>query len=213
MALAALLGGCSMEPRYVRPEAPVPPSWPVGDAYLLRSEAALPAVSYRDIFRDARLQVLIGQALINNRDLRIAAANIEAARAQVRIRRADQLPEIAAGAGGSIADSSNSTFQGSGSRTRRSLSADIGIANFELDLFGRLASLTRAEQDRYLATEAAARATRLTLVGDIADAWLNYAADASLLGIARETADNAARSVQLTRLRLEGGIAPRTDLR
>ncbi len=213
MALAALLGGCSMEPRYVRPQAPVPPSWPVGDAYLLRSEATLPAVSYRDIFRDARLQALIGQALVNNRDLRIAAANIEAARAQVRIRRADQLPEIAASAGGTIADSSNSTVPGSGSRARRSLSADIGIANFELDLLGRLASLTRAEQDRYLATEAAARATRLTLVGDIADAWLNYAADASLLGIARETADNAARSLELTRLRLEGGIAPRTDLR
>ena len=212
LALAALLGGCAMEPRYVRPVPPVPPSWPVGDAYLRRSEAALPTLRYRDIFRDARLQALIGQALVNNRDLRIAAANITAARAQVRIQQASQLPEVVAGAGATITDSSGQT-SGSFSGTRRSLSADIGITSFELDLFGRLAALTRAEQQRYLATEAAARAIRLTLVGDIADAWLNYAADASLLGIAHDTANNAARSVELTRARLNGGIAPRTDLR
>lgn len=212
LALAALVGGCALEPRYVRPDAPVPPSWPVGDAYLRRSEAALPTLRYHDIFRDARLQALIGQALVNNRDLRIAAANITAARAQVRIQQASQLPEVVAGAGATITDSSGQT-SGGFSGTRRSLSADIGITSFELDLFGRLAALTRAEQQRYLATEAAARAIRLTLVGDIADAWLNYAADASLLGIARDTADNAARSVELTRARLNGGIAPRTDLR
>jgi multidrug efflux system outer membrane protein len=70
-----------MDPHYVRPGTPVPESWPVGDAYLKQSEAALPAVTYRDIFRDPRLQKLIEQALANNRDLRIAAANIAAARA------------------------------------------------------------------------------------------------------------------------------------
>lgn len=214
------LAACSMEPKYVRPEAPVPPSWPVGDAYLQQSEAALPAISYRDIFRDARLQSLIEQALVNNRDLRIAAANIAAARAQFRIQRASQFPEIAAGAGATIADSGSASSSGTGSGTggtgggvRRSFSADIGISAFELDLFGRLASLSRADQNRYFATEAAARAVRLTLIGDIADAWLAHAADASLLDIARQTAESAERSVKLTRARLEGGIAPRTDLR
>ena len=74
----------------------MPPSWPVGDAYLRQSEAALPAITYRDIFRDPRLQALIEQALANNRDLRVAAANIAAARAQYRIQRADLLPEVGA---------------------------------------------------------------------------------------------------------------------
>jgi multidrug efflux system outer membrane protein len=211
LLIGAALAGCSMAPHYVRPEAPVPPSWPVGDAYLRQSEAALPAITYRDIFRDARLQSLIEQALANNRDLRIAAANIAAARAQYRVQRANQLPEVGASAGVTTGDSGSNSSSGSGRRT--SFSADVGVNAFELDLFGRVASLTRAEQNRYFATEAAARATRLTMIGDIADAWLNYAADASLLEIARQTADSASRSVTLTNARLQGGIAPRTDLR
>jgi multidrug efflux system outer membrane protein len=213
---ATMLAGCSMEPKYVQPAAPVPPSWPVGDAYLANSEAGLPAVTYRDIFRDARLQKLIGQALAENRDLRLAAANIRAAREQYRIQRAERLPEVAAGAGATVSggqssNSSGSTTTSSDARTR--FTADAGITGFELDLFGRVASLTHAEQNRYFATEAGARATWLTLVGDIADAWLTYAADASLLKIAQDTAANAENSVRLTRARLEGGIAPRTDLR
>jgi multidrug efflux system outer membrane protein len=203
---ATSLGACSMAPKYVRPELPVPPSWPLGDAYLKQSEAALPAVTYRDIFRDQRLQGLIEQALANNRDLRIAAANIAAARAQYRIQRAQLLPQVGASAGVTRSDNGN----GSGGRT--SFSVDGGVSAFELDLFGRIQSLSTAAQNSYFATEAAARATRLTLVGDIATVWLNYAADKSLLAIAEDTAANAQRSVTLTRARLQGGIAPRTDL-
>ena len=88
LTVIASLTACSMAPPYVRPTAPVPQSWPIGDAYLRQSEATLPAVTYRDIFRDPRLQTLIGQALVNNRDLMVAAANIAAARAQYRIQRA-----------------------------------------------------------------------------------------------------------------------------
>ncbi len=211
LLIGVALGACSMAPADVRPEAPVPPSWPVGDAYLARSEAALPSVTYRDIFRDARLQALVDRALANNRDLRIAAANIRAARAQYRIQRANRFPNVATGA--SVTELGGT---GTGARTftaRSSFAADIAITGFELDLFGRVASLTRAEQNRYFATEAGARATRLTLIGDIADAWLAHAADASLLAIARDTAASAENSVRLTRARLEGGIAPRTDLR
>ncbi|WP_184090516.1 efflux transporter outer membrane subunit [Sphingomonas xinjiangensis] len=257
---SATLAGCkTMAPDYVRPETPVPPSWPLGDAYLAQSEAALPAVTYQDIFRDQRLQALIRQALINNPDLRVAAANIRIAREQYRIQRADLLPEIGAGLGGTVSGGSGSgstvtggnsgtgnggtgtggtgtggtgtggtgtggtaggsgtgtgtAVTGSGSGTRTRFSASGGVTAFELDLFGRIASLTEAEQNRYFATEAAARATRLTLIGDIADAWLTYAADKSLLAIAQDTAESAERSVRLTRARLQGGIAPRTDLR
>ena len=88
--LSVALAGCSFEPHYQRPEPPVPPSWPVGDSYLRQSEAALPSISYRDVFRDPKLQRLIEQALANNRDLRIAAANIASARALYRVQRARQ---------------------------------------------------------------------------------------------------------------------------
>lgn len=204
---ALLLAGCmTMEPTYSRPDATVPASWPVGDAYLRQSEEQLPTVTYRDIFRDARLQQLIDQGLANNRDLASAAANIAAARAQYRIQRAELFPELDASLGVSGAESN-------GGGTRADFTAGVGIPSFELDLFGRIRSLSKAQLNRYFASEAAARATRLALVADIADAWLTYGADASLLKIAEDTAASAQRSVTLTRARLEGGIAPRTDLR
>ena len=92
--IAALLAGCSMTPAYERPTAVVPPSWPVGDAYLRQSEASLPALTFEQVFTAPGLRTLVGQALVNNRDLRIAAANIRAARAQYRIQRADLLPQV-----------------------------------------------------------------------------------------------------------------------
>jgi multidrug efflux system outer membrane protein len=208
-ALIALLAtGCaSMQPAYVRPGPAIPGSWPQGDAYLRQSEAPLPAVTYRDIFQDVRLQRLIEQALTNNRDLMVAASNIAAAREQVRIQRAQQLPQIDATARAS-ADSG-----GDGENVSTRYELGVGINGFEIDLFGRLRSLTDAQRNRYFATEAAARATRLALVSDIATAWLTYAADASLLRIAEDTVASAEKSVRLTRARLQGGIAPRTDLR
>lgn len=240
MATSAL-AGCSFAPKYERAALPVPPSWPVGDAYLRQSEAALPSFTYRDIFRDPRLQQIITQALANNRDLRVAAANIAAARAQYRIQRADLFPAIDAsgrytysgGGNGTRSSASSGSTGGTGTGTgtggtgtggtgsvvttssssNSSFSVDLGTTAFELDLFGRIRSLTGAALARYFETEAAARATRLTLVGDIADAWLTYASDQSLLKIARDTAASAERSVRLTDLRLKGGIAPRTDLR
>ncbi|MBM6576276.1 efflux transporter outer membrane subunit [Microvirga sp. SRT01] len=252
MALAAtVLSGCSLAPKYIRPELPTPQSWPVGDAYLRQTEAALPSVSFPAVFTDRRLQTLIEQALLNNRDLRIAAANIQAARSQYRVQRADLFPQIDAtgrytysgggrgatttaggstggtggnggtggtGTGGTGGTGTGGTGTGgtgtiiTSSGGGSAFSVGLGITAFEVDLFGRVRSLTRAALDRYFATEAAARATRLTLVGDIADAWLTYAADQSLLRIAQDTATSAQRSVVLTRARLRGGIAPRTDV-
>lgn len=205
--LALMASGCmSLEPHYERPTPAIPASWPVGDAYLRQSEAALPAVTYQDIFRDPRLQTLIGQALVNNQDLATAAANIAAAREQYHIQRANQLPTINAGA--------NATVSGDGKgNVGAQYQLGANVPSFELDLFGRLRSLSHAELQRYFASEAAARATRLTLVSDIARAWLTYASDSSQLLISSETAANAEKSVRLTRARLEGGIAPRTDLR
>jgi multidrug efflux system outer membrane protein len=208
VALLALLAtGCaSMEPTYVRPDPAIPTSWPVGDPYLVQSEAGLPALTYRQVFQDPRLQTLVAEALANNRDLMVSASNIATAREQYRIQRANQLPTLDADAG---VTASGDKDKGVSADYR----AGVTVPNFELDLFGRLRSLTHVQLQRYLATEAGARATRLTLVSDIASAWLDHAADRSLLLIAQETAASAEKSVRLTRIRLEGGIAPRTDLR
>ncbi|RMB52129.1 multidrug efflux system outer membrane protein [Sphingomonas sp. PP-CE-3A-406] len=260
LAASTALGGCSLAPKYARTELPVPPSLPVGDAYLRQSEATLPAITYRDVFKDSRLQQIIVQALANNRDLRVAAANIASTRAQYRIQRADLLPQVDAsgrysysgggrgtrntvtsGTGGTGTGGNTGTGTGTGtgntgtgtgtggvgtggtgtgtgsvvssSSSNSAFSVDLGTTAFELDLFGRIRSLTSAALDRYFATEAAARATRLTLVGDIADAWLTYASDQSLLKIAQDTVSSSQRSVTLTNARLRGGVAPRTDLR
>jgi len=204
--LALLATACStMEPAYVRPAAAIPGSWPVGDPYLAQAEAGLPALTYQQVFQDTRIQRLIALALANNRDLLTAAANIAAAREQYNIQRAQQLPTVNATAGATVSGDGKGNV---GAQYNTGVSAP----SFELDLFGRVRSLTHAELARFLATEAGARQTRLTLVSQVASAWLDYAADSSLRLIAEQTVNAAQRSVELTRLRLEGGIAPRTDL-
>ena len=204
------LAGCSLAPKTVLPTPPVPQSWPVGDAYLLQSEAALPVLSYKSIFTDARLQSLIDQALSGNRDLRVAYANVAAARAQVRVTRSGQFPELGVSAGAGYSDGGTGGGSGGGSGD---FSLRGGITAFELDLFGKLANATEADRNRALGTEAASRTVRLALIADLADAWATYGADRDLLKIAEDTAANARESVRLTKARLDGGVAPRTDLR
>jgi multidrug efflux system outer membrane protein len=212
--IALLATSCAtMEPKYVQPDAAVPPSWPVGSAYLTQSEAALPAVTYKQIFTDVRLQTLIAQALVNNRNLMIAAANIAAAREQYRIQRAAQFPQLNASAGVTVSGERTTSSTGTTSNSvTANYQAGLQVPSFEVDLFGRLRSLTHAQLELYFATEAGARTTRLTLVSDIAIDWLTYASDSSLLLIFQQTAASAEKTVGITRAQLEGGIAPRTSL-
>ena len=222
VAVVALAGlaGCSLAPETRLPDLPVPASWPVGDAYLAQSEASLPAITYADVFRDQRLQRIIQSALANNRDLRVAYANLAAARAQVRVVRSAQFPELGVTVGGTATRGSSSSSIQTGTGTvvttgggvRERYSVQGGVSSFELDLFGKLANATAAQRDRAFATEAVARTVRTGLVADIATAWATYAADRDLLAIAQATAHNARESVRLTDLRLQGGIAPRIDL-
>ena len=204
--IAVLASACTtMEPKYVRPNPAIPASWPVGDPYLAQTEVGLPVLTYRQVFQDPRLQRLIAQALTNNRDLMVAASNIAASREQYRIQRAQQLPTLNANAGATATGDKDN-------RVSANYQAGVSVPSFELDLFGRVRSLTHVELERYFASEAGARATRLALVAEVAGAWLDYAADSSLRLIAEQTAASAEKSVRLTRLRLEGGVAPRTDL-
>ncbi|HMT44403.1 MAG TPA: TolC family protein, partial [Chakrabartia sp.] len=201
LTAAALLAGCSMQPGPVAPAAAIPASWPTGDAYLRQSEAGLPDQPWRTVFGDARLQALIAQALEANQDVQAAAARVALSRAQYRIQRAEQLPQLDAGASLSRNDAGGSAR------------AEAGITGYEIDLFGRLDALSDAAKARYLASDSAARAVRLSLVADVADAWLAYGADSSLLAVARQTVEAAEQSRKLTEVRYKGGIAPRSDVR
>ncbi len=230
-ALAATaLAGCTLEPPYVRPTPAIPTAWPAGGAYPSAAAEALPSVSYRDVFKDPHLQAVIDLALARNQDLEAAMANVEIARAQYRVQRAAQFPQVDAnasasvgqgrdqttvvgGTGGGTVGGGSSGSSASNSRvTTRDYQANISLSSFEIDLFGRLRSLTHAAREQYLASEAGAHAARLTLVGEVADAYLTYAADSSLLAIAVQTMASAQRTVDLTEARLSGGVAPRTDL-
>lgn len=219
LIVALLLGACSLEPKFAAPLPAVPASWPIGDPTLRASEAALPALSYRDAFQDPRLQGLITRALQNNQDVRLAVANIESARGLYRVQRAAILPNVTASGGVSIRDGSAFGTSGTGgsnsgsSGTSTQYTVNIGASAFEIDLFGRVRSLSHVALNNYFATQTAARAVRLTLVADIADAYFTLATDRTLLAIARDTAQSAQRSVALTQARLSGGVAPRTDLR
>ena len=208
LALGAL-AGCSMDPHYSRPAPAAPPSWPQGDAYPQVSGAALPSISYRDIFRDPRLQAIIEQALANNQDLRQALANIAAARGLYRVQRADIFPAVDASAGVTERRGSSS---GTSSNHDVVTTYDVqgGTTAWEVDLFGRLQSLSRAAFNQYLATTAAERATKLTLVADIANAWLTLAADRSLLLIAEDTGQKRClRLAQTKGARRPASVSPR----
>lgn len=215
---AVLLAGCTLEPHYLRPAPAVPQTWPVGAAYPVAGAAALPSVSYREVFKDPRLQSVIGQALVRNQDLAAALANVTIARSQYRVQRAQLLPRIDATAQASESHGKAATIRPNGTlatprETTRSYEADVGFSAFEIDLFGRLRSLSHAAQQQYLASEAGMRAARLAIVSEVASQYLTLATDKSLLAIADETVASAQKTVDLTRARLTGGVAPRTDLR
>jgi multidrug efflux system outer membrane protein len=218
---ATALAGCTLEPTYVRPTPAVPQTWPVGAAYPAASAAPLPSLSYRDIFKDPHLQAIIDQALANNQNLQIAMANVTIARSQYQIQRAQLLPRIVATGNATETQGRATTSQSTGApgrttttstTTTRSYDAGIGFSSFDIDLFGRLRSLSHAAQDLYFASEAGVHTARLILVSQVASAYLTLAADRSLLAISVGTEASDAKSVELNRALVTGGVVPRTNL-
>jgi multidrug efflux system outer membrane protein len=219
-AVSLVLTGCTMAPRYERPAAPVPDSWPGGAAYdpAQASEKTAADLPWREFIRDEKLRKVIEQALANNRDLRSALANIQAARAQYRIQRSDLLPKLN-GEVSATRQKSLNTFGGvGGANGGRAIenefyTASIGLSAFEIDLFGRVRSLSNAALQSYLATAEAARATRISLIAETASAYLTLAADNSRYELARRTVESAQRTMEVTRKRLEAGVSSRLDVR
>lgn len=205
---AAALGGCSLMPKFERPAPAVPAAWPAD----VKGAAKQPvALDWNTFFPDARLRALIRLALDNNRDLRIATARIAEARALYGIQRADRLPNLNLGASQSAARTpADLSVTGTDAITRR-YDVNVGLLPFELDFWGRVASLSEAAKASYLATEQAQRAFRLSLISGVADAYLSLAEADERLTLARATLESRAQTRQLVDRRREVGLAGDLD--
>jgi len=207
-AFAAVAIGCtSMAPAYERPAAPVPANLPGGAGGDAAASAA--KLPWRQFVREPRLAQVIAQALSQSRDLRRAALNIEAARALYRIQRAQQLPSIDAAV--SVTTARAITGGDNMASTATRYGASVGLAGWEIDVFGRLRSLSDAKLQAYFSTIEAAKATRISLIAETASAYLTLAADRSRLAIARDTMANSQRTMELTEQLVTGGASNRGD--
>lgn len=205
LALAVLaLAGCSFIPTYERPAAPVAAEWSGATPVAAATPAA--EVAWADFVSDARLRELIGLAIKNNRDLRVATLNIEQVRAQYQIRRADQFPTLnlaATGSRESNADDSITSLY----------TAGLAMSGWEIDFFGRIASLKEVALAQYLASEEARHAAQTSLVASVASTWLSLQASDELLALTQRTLATRQDSLRLTKLRFDNGATSALDLR
>ena len=200
-----LLGGCSLIPDYQRPASPVDSLWP-SEAGGAQTATAAADLDWRAFFKDPALQGLIDTALANNRDLRVAALNVEAYAAQRQIQRSALFPSVTAD-GGATRQRLPGSLSSSGEPSISSqYSATVG-ASWELDLFGRLRSLDEQALQQYFATEEARRATQIALVASVANAWLTLQADQELLQLTQDTLKTYQQSFALTQRSYDVGVA------
>jgi multidrug efflux system outer membrane protein len=217
---ATVLAGCGiLEPRLPEEKSGVPAEWPlppttgagldlpapVPTGHATGTGAAAADIGWRDFFVDPDLEQLIALALANNRDLRVAVLGVERARAQYRIQRSERVPTVAAT--GALTRSG-----GEGLSVTNDATATLGVAGFELDLFGRVHNLSEAQLQRYFAQEAARRAAQLSLIAETANAYLTLGADRELQRVARETLANRQHALELTIKRHDLGAVSALDV-
>jgi multidrug efflux system outer membrane protein len=233
LAIAGVLGltGCTMEPTYRRPAAPIAEQWPDGQADANPPLLATADVGWKDFFADPRLRKLIELALEHNPDARVAALNIIAARAQYQIQRADLFPTIAASAveqvekypaavagiatGGAAAGGAGTTGVAgvdAGSGVFRFFDVGVGFTSYEIDLFGRVRSLNHQRLQQYLGYIETRRSTQISLVASVANAYLALLADGALLKVTQDTLASQDDSLKLVQMSFDGGVATALDL-
>ncbi|HEV7986123.1 MAG TPA: efflux transporter outer membrane subunit [Steroidobacteraceae bacterium] len=222
--LFGLISACTMEPRYKQPVLPVPDQWPIpattaGTTPAAPAPAAAEAqamavrdIGWHDFFADTRLQNLIAAALVNNRDLRVAILNIEKARAQYRIQRSVLFPSINASGNFTREKLPPALTFGTESFTSNIYQAGVGISNYEVDLFGRVRSLTHSALEQYLAQEEARRSAQLSLIAEVANAYLTLASDKDLQHLALQTLESQEHSFELARRSHDAGATSGLDL-
>jgi outer membrane protein, multidrug efflux system len=216
VGIALVLGGCTMAPEYTRPEAPVSAEWPSGAAYketkAMPGESTATEIRWREVFADERLQRMIDIALSNNRDLRLAALNVERARALYGIQRAELFPSVNAVGSGSKQRVPADLSSSGNAKTVEQYSVDLGILSWEIDFFGRIRSLKDNALEEYFATEQTRRSAQILLVSAVANAYLTLAADRENLKLAETTLETQKRAYDLIKRRYDLGLASELDL-
>jgi multidrug efflux system outer membrane protein len=216
-AIVFLLGGCTMAPRYTRSEAPIPKEWPDGSAYQnnksLQGVPKATDLRWQEFFTDQKLQKIIEVALNNNRDLRLAALNVEKARSLYGVQRAEVLPVVNATGGASKQRSSADLTRPGQPRTTELYDVNLGIVSWEIDFFGRIRSLEEQALQEYLATEQACRSAQIALMSEVARVYLNLAADQENLNLARSTLKTQQGVYDLIRQQYDVELANELDLR
>lgn len=209
---ATTLCGCTLAPPYQRPILPVGQAWPVPADTSPTGESA-GNFAWQQVFQDTRLQQVIDLALRENRDLRIAAGNIERARSLYRIQRSELLPAINAVGSELQARTPAGVAPTGRTETTTQYSATVGFSAYELDVFGRIRSLSAAALQSYFAEEENRRAVQISLVAEVAANYLTLAADQDLLTVTQETLKGREASLTLSRRRFEAGATSELDLR
>ncbi|HEY9066787.1 MAG TPA: AdeC/AdeK/OprM family multidrug efflux complex outer membrane factor [Burkholderiaceae bacterium] len=213
LACAAALSGCSLMPAYERPALPVPSAYSTTAAHTGTASAEAGDIGWREFFADERLRQVLALALTNNRDLRVAALNIEKARAQYRVQNADLYPSVNATGGQSATHTAESLRTPGAPALTRQYSASVGISAYELDLFGRVRSLSAQALEQFLATEEARRSTQISLVAEVANAYLTLGADQERLVLAQSTLTSQSESYRLNQRSFEVGVTSALALR
>jgi multidrug efflux system outer membrane protein len=214
---ASLATGCTLAPRYVRPEPPVPDTWtvpPAGGDSLAAANVPSPAVlKLQEFFPDANFQEVVKTALANNRDLRLAALNVERARELYHVKRNEILPSAYALGDGSKQHTPAAASNTGSAVTSEQYGVDFGVSGWEIDFFGRIRSLKNVALEQYRATTEARRAAQLMLVSQVARTYLTLAADRENMKLAESTVESQQASVDMVRRRYEVGLGSELDLR
>lgn len=210
---AVFLSGCTLAPEYERPASPVADAWPAGLQADAQGQGDYASdIQWQNFYKDPRLQRLIALALDNNRDLRTALLNVELVRARYNIQRSALLPTVDVNGGWSRQHTPADLTQTGSGVTANRFDA-VGVVSYEVDLFGRVRSLSEQALQNYLATEEAGRSARIALIAEVAQQYLAELALGEQLELSRQTLKLVEDSLELVNTRYEAGSATLLDLR
>ncbi|GAD25703.1 secretion system type I outer membrane efflux pump lipoprotein NodT [Gluconobacter thailandicus F149-1 = NBRC 100600] len=214
VGMALMLGGCTMIPDYHRPTAPIAKAWPDKVTEVAVSDTAN-LENWRDFYRDPVLQSLIEAALTNNRDLQIAQHQVEASSAQFDIENAALFPTLNGTAGASVQKMNSriwSLSQGDGPFYMRQYAVGFGVSAYEVDLWGRIRSASRASFDRYVGDELGRESMRLSIIASVSTAMLNWVANNQALLVTQNVLENRRHTYNLVKQTADVGTGTQLDV-
>lgn len=211
--VSLMLAGCNMIPDYLRPDFSAANSWTEVQGYHLKNGDSFASdMDWKEFYDSSEIHLLVGTALQSNKDLKTAALNIDEARTIYRVNRADLFPSINAGASATLSHSSDESSATGRAAISRVYEAQLGLASYELDLFGRIRSTNESALNDYLATEEAYAIVRSALIAETTNAYLQYLADQKLLSLTKKTLDAQLQTYRILKESLDKGVSTKQDV-